>query len=294
MEILKYGEINKDENIVICLGYFDSIHKGHKELLKSAKELALEYNAIPTSLLFTGSFKGEKNVFTLEERLIKLYILGIRKVVSQELNSDFMKKSPSTFINELLSFYSVKAIVVGEDFTFGYKGEGNVKILKEICNQKGVALKVVSLKKDEKGNKISSTAIKNCLDCGDILSTNKLLDDNYFIKGKVVNGKKLGKSLGFPTANIKVSSEKYLLKQGVYYTFTIINEKFFDAITNVGAQPTFDGDEYIIETYINGFDGDLYFKTLTVYFIERIRDIIKFDNVDDLKKQLQQDKRWLK
>ena len=155
-------------------------------------------------------------------------------------------------------------------------------------------IKVVKLKKDENGSKISSTAIKNYLDCGDILSVNTLLGDNYFIKGKVVSGKKVGKSLGFPTANIKISSEKYLLKQGVYYTFTIIDGKLLDAITNVGAQPTFDGEEYIVETYINGFDGDLYSKTLTVYFIERIRDVVKFDSVSQLKEQLQKDKRWLK
>lgn len=294
MEILNYGEINKNDNIVIALGYFDSIHKGHKQLLNSAKELALKHNLTATSLLFTGSFKGEKNVFTLEERLLKLYLLGIEKVVIQELNNDFMKKSPATFINELLSFYSIKYIVVGEDFTFGYKGEGNVKLLKEICQKHGVEVKVISLKTDENGNKISSTAIKKHLDCGDILSVNTLLSDNYFIKGKVISGKKLGKSLGFPTANIKLSSEKYLLKQGVYYTFTIIDGKLFDAITNVGAQPTFNGEEYIVETYINGFDGDLYSKILTVYFIERIRDIVKFDDIDALKEQLQKDKRWLK
>ena len=294
MEILNYGEINKNDNIVIALGYFDSIHKGHKQLLNSAKELALKHNLTATSLLFTGSFKGEKNVFTLEERLLKLYLLGIEKVVIQELNNDFMKKSPTTFINELLSFYSIKYIVVGEDFTFGYKGEGNVKLLKEICQKHGVEVKVISLKTDENGNKISSTAIKKHLDCGDILSANTLLGDNYFIKGRVISGKKLGKSLGFPTANIKLSSEKYLLKQGVYYTFTIIDGKLFDAITNVGVQPTFDGEEYIVETYINGFDGDLYSKILTVYFIERIRDIVKFDNIDALKEQLQKDKRWLK
>ncbi|MBQ9781629.1 MAG: bifunctional riboflavin kinase/FAD synthetase [Clostridia bacterium] len=294
MEIIDYGTISKHDKIVIALGYFDSIHIGHKELLKTANELATRYGAISSSLLFTGSFKGEKNVFTLKERLIKLHILGIQKVVLQELNSEFMKKSPTTFINELLSFYNIQAIVVGEDFTFGYKGQGNVKLLQEICDKNQVKLKVVTLKKDEKGNKISSTAIKTCLDNGDVSKVNVLLGDNYFISGKVIKGKQVGKSIGFPTANIKIENDKYLLKQGVYYTCVILDGKLHDAITNVGSQPTFNGNDYVVETFINDFNGDLYDKTLTIYFIERIRDIVKFNSLDQLKGQLQQDKRWLK
>ncbi len=294
MEIIEYGTQYKKDNIVIALGYFDSIHKGHKELLNGAISLANECNATATSLLFTGSFKGEKNVFTLTERLIKLHVLGIKRVVIQNLDSQFMKKSASNFISELLSFYNVVGIVVGEDFTFGYKGAGNVELLKEICNKNGVTLKVIPLKKDENGDKISSTAIKSYLDKGDILAVNNLLGDNYFISGEVIKGKNLGNTIGFPTANIVVDNEKYLLKQGVYYTLTILNGVVYDAITNVGEQPTFDGKNYIIESYINNYDGDLYAKKLTVYFIERIRDVIKFESKDALKEQLQLDKRWLK
>ncbi len=294
MEIINYQNQEKSQPIVIALGYFDSIHKGHKELLNVASELAIKFNSKSASLIFTGSFKGEKNVFTLDERLIKLNILGIERVILQELDNEFMKKSPQTFIDELLSYYNVKAIVVGQDFTFGYKGSGDVKFLKEVCEKVGVYLQVVNLKNDQNGNKISSSAIKKLLDEGDVLGVNTLLGDNYFISGKVVQGKKIGTSLGFPTANIKISKEKYPLKQGVYYTLTIINGKLFDAITNVGLQPTFDGDEYIVESYINNFNGDLYGKKLTIYFIERIRDVIRFDSVTKLQEQLQKDKRWLK
>ncbi len=294
MEILKYSKSNSNDNIVMALGYFDSIHIGHKQLLDATNELAATFNAVPTSLLFTGAFKGEKNVFSLQERLLKLNIIGIKKVVVQELNSAFMQKSAIEFLNELTTFYNVKGFVVGEDFTFGYKGQGDVNLLKDFCKNNGIVVKILPLLKDEKGNKISSTAIKERLDDGDILAVNNYLGDNYFIKGLVTSGKKVGKTIGYPTANIVIDSEKYPLKQGVYYTLTIINGKLYDAITNVGTQPTFNGNNFVIETFINDFDGDLYGKYLTVYFINRIRDIVKFNSVDELKEQLNKDKRWLK
>ena len=143
-------------------------------------------------------------------------------------------------------------------------------------------------------SKISTKSIKKALLNGDIFLANTLLDSNYFIRGKVVRGKKLGSKIGFPTANILLDNSKLLIKRGVYLTFTIIDNKLYSCITNVGNQPTVNGDNDVIETYINNFSGDLYGKVISVYFIEKIRDIISFNSVEELKAQLLKDKELLK
>lgn len=291
MDTLNYGE-KYSEKIVLALGYFDSIHKGHQQLLKTANKLSTKYNALSTVLIFTGGYKG-KNVFTLEERLLRLKTMGIKKVIIKELTQDFMKKSYQEFIQELLNSYNIVGIVTGSDFTYGYKGLGDTKYLEDICRENYIEYIAVDIEKDC-GEKISSSKIKNLLTNGDIKKANELLCGNYFIYGKVERGKGVGKTLGFPTANVKISEEKYPLKEGVYLTFVYVENTLHSAITNVGSQPTFQGKEYIIETYIDNFDKDIYDKYLTVYFIERIRDVIEFDSIDGLKKQLLLDKEWLK
>ena len=291
MDKLIYGE-KYSKKIVLALGYFDSIHKGHQQLLNTAKKLSTKYNALSTVLIFTGGYKG-KNIFTLEERLLRLKTMGVEKVIVKELTQDFMKKTYQEFIEELLSSYNIVGIVTGKDFTYGYKGLGDITYLEEICKQNKIEYIPIDLEKDC-GEKISSTKIKGLLDRGDIKKVNELLKGNYFIYGKVEKGKGVGKTLGFPTANIKISQDKYPLKQGVYLTFVYVDNALHSAITNVGSQPTFRGEEYIIETYIDNFSKDIYDKYLTVYFIERIRDIIEFDSIEGLENQLLLDKEWLK
>ncbi len=121
-----------------------------------------------------------------------------------------------------------------------------------------------------------------------------MLGSNYFIRGEVVKGKKLGSKLGFPTANILLKNDKMLINKGVYLTCTILGEKIYSCLTNVGNQPTVNGKDEIIETYIHNFSGDLYGKTISVYFIERIRDIVKFNSTKELTNQLEKDMEYLK
>ena len=144
------------------------------------------------------------------------------------------------------------------------------------------------------GVKISTTEIKKALEKGDVLTANTLLYGNYFISGKVVHGKGLGVNIGFPTANVLLSDNKYPIKSGVYMTFTIIDGAVYPCITNVGKQPTVGGKDRVIETYIDNYNGDLYDKILTVYFVERLRDIIKFNSILELKEQLEKDLRSIR
>ena len=278
----------------MCLGYFDSIHKGHIEIIKKAKEYSNLNNILLGVIIFTGGKNNSLDVFSLEERLVKLKLLNVDFVVYNELSQAFMKKTHKEFLDELFNLYNIDCVITGEDFTFGAKAFGNVKFLKKYCDDIGV--KTITLPKVlcNKGNKISTKTIKNALLSGDIKLANELLGSNYFIRGRIVKGKKLGSKLGFPTANILIDKSKLKILEGVYLTLTIINDKLYPCLTNVGKQPTVNGESFVVETYIDGFSGDIYDKIISVYFIEKIRDIIKFNNVDELKNQLNEDLRWLK
>ncbi len=288
MEIFEFG-YKYDEKCVLCLGYFDALHKGHKSLINIAKIIAKENGLKLGVLLFTGE-KSENDVFTFNERLVILRSLGVDFVVYAHLDKDFMSISHIAFTNILFKSYNVFAVICGEDYTYGYMAKGNVLTLKESAKKYGAS--VISKQKicDKNGNVISTTRIKNYLKNGDIKVVNELLDGNYFITEKVIKGKGLGKNLGYPTANMVVCSDKFLLKNGVYLTLVVIENRIYPSLTNVGKQPTFNGNNCIIETYIKGFDGNLYDKYITVYFIDFVREIMPFKSKDELIKQLNEDK----
>jgi riboflavin kinase/FMN adenylyltransferase len=144
------------------------------------------------------------------------------------------------------------------------------------------------------GEKISSGKIKRLLGDGEIQKANVLLGEEFFLQGKVVKDRQVGRKIGFPTANIPYPQDKYPLKIGVYETRTVVDGKEYKGITNYGARPTFDNDKVVTETYLDGFSGDLYGKELKVHFVRRLRDVQKFESVDALKKQLKYDVRCIR
>ena len=287
--VIFYGE-KCPQNLILALGYFDAVHKGHQKVLKKAVQVAKLKGFTPSTLIFTGG-KGGLDVFTLSERLRRIFLLGIQTVIVKELTPEFMSLDKAKFLSELSSLYDIKAVVSGSDFTFGKNALGNVCTLKDFFGDTNVYTQDLE---ELSGEKISTTKIKKALQDGDVLTVNTLLDGNYFISGEVVKGKGLGVNLGFPTANVLLSDNKYPIKSGVYVTFTVIGGAIYPSITNVGAQPTVGGKDRIIETYIDGFNGDLYGKSLTVYFVERLRDIVKFNSIKELKEQLEKDLRSIR
>lgn len=292
MDIVEYGlKLNYD--CVLCLGYFDGIHLGHTALINKAKEIAKEKKVNLAVLLFTGGKNTDGDLFTFEERLIKLKTLNVDTVIYAELTDEFKNTKAEDFLNDIISYYSVKTIVTGEDFTFGKNALGNAKTLRDFMQDKKVEVVTFDLVLNS-GEKVSTRDIKALLKCGDVKTANQLLGGNYFIRERVISGKKKGRDLGFPTANMQVSKEKMKIKSGVYLTLSIINGKVYPAITNVGAQPTFDGENYLVESYFHGFNGDLYDKILSVYFVDYIRDIKRFNSEEELKAQLKKDLELLK
>lgn len=285
---------NKEQTpMVLALGFFDSLHIGHSEIIASCKLLAKRLNA--TDVVFTfendvaSVFKKSRGlVFTFEERVQKFKNLKVNSLILTKFTKEFSQIEPLDFLKMLINNFNVLGIVCGNDYTFGKDGAGTVSTLVEFCKLNEIELKIVN-QVNLNGEKVSTSLIKKNLSLGKIEVANKLLGMPYFISGEVKKDRQVGRSLGFPTANVNLNSQKLPIKLGVYKTFVEIDGKTYKCITNFGARPTFDLDDVLTETYIDGFCGDLYGKTLTIYFESFLRDLIKFNSVDDLKLQLEKD-----
>lgn len=290
MKIINYGE-KDSQNVILLLGYFDCLHKGHIELIKKAKETKdVKSCKIAMFTFKNDDFSNGGALLLYKERLAKAERLGIDEIIAADFNEKFKNTSYRDFFDTLTDTLSVEALVCGFDYSFGKNAEGNVNSLSELCKEKSIPLFVVP-KTEINGEKISTTMIKSLLLRGEVKKADELLSEPYSITGKIVKGRQVGRQIGFPTANINVPEKKFRIKCGVYKTHVIIDGKRYEGITNYGARPTFDLDFVLTETFIKEFDGDLYGKDITVFFDDYIRDIEKFYNQEDLKKQLEKDKK---
>ena len=280
----------------VALGSFDGLHSGHLSLVNKIIELANENKG--RSIVYTFKnhprtlIKGAtppKLLMDNESKEEILEALGVDLIYFEEFNEEYMKLTPEGFIKYLCEKFKVKGIVVGFNYRFGYKNIGNIEMLKELSTKYGYELYVMEPCNYE-NEVISSTRIRDELLNGNVDKAMKMLNRPYIIKGKVVHGKKLGRTIGFPTANLDYSKEALIPRKGVYYTNVQWQGKIYKGITSVGNNPTVNGDKLTIETYILDFNNDLYGHNIKVYFIKKIRDEKKFNSIDDLVIQLKKDK----
>lgn len=282
-------------NSVIALGFFDSIHCGHRFLLNEGRKLSQKYGTDLGVITFDDNFlsnlpNGKKNckeVFLLDERLSILREMGINNVEIIDTDNGFLSKTAEQFA-EYVSSFMPKAIVCGADYTFGKFASGNASFLKAFFAKRYVEVKIVDLL-IESGKKTSTSDIKNLLSGGNIIEANRLMGHNYFLDGIVSEGRHVGNELGIPTANIICTDKKLLPLCGVYSTLVTVDGCKYKALTNVGTHPTFDDYHFNTETFILGFNGDVYGKILRVEFLDRIRGIFKFCNSDELIAQIRKD-----
>ena len=278
---------------VIALGYFDSVHLGHQKVISVAKEIAQKNNLSLTIFTFFGNLKGaiggeDKCVFLSHEREKFLLDLGADEIYFALPTKEFLKTDRKDFLDDLNRKYNISHYVSGADYTFGALGKGDADYLTDYATkngQKHVIVDTLSLGSE----KISTTLVKSLLSKGDIKGANALLARNYSISGKVIKDRQMGTRLGFPTANIILDKDKFCLRDGVYLGKVILEKKEYRAIINYGARPTFDLSQKLMEVHIIDFCGDLYGKEIDVQFLDFIRDIKKFDSVDELKEQLKFD-----
>jgi riboflavin kinase / FMN adenylyltransferase len=298
-----YYDINqfKAQNPVVAIGTFDGVHLGHQKVLGHLKEYARKYNG--ESVIFTFyphprlvTSAREKNLrllTTLEEKKQLFAKSGINHLIVFPFTKSFSNLSYSQFVKEILvEKINTYCLVVGYDHRFGKNREGRFEYLQKSAKTYGFKIeKLNPLLMDE--SHVSSTKIRQTLEEGNITKANKYLGYRFTLHGKVVEGKRIGREIGFPTANIEASDvHKLIPGYGVYAVEIILSGKKHQGMLNIGSRPTFNNnaDHRSIEVHIFDFSGDIYNKEITLIFAAKIRQEQKFNGVEALAKQLIKDK----
>ena len=275
---------------VLALGFFDGVHRGHREIISTAVKKAAQHSLPSAVFTFTGEgflLKGG-HIYSTEEKLSILEELGVDEVILADF-SEIKNTEAEDFVTEILLGDLGCAIAVsGEDFRFGRGALGNASLLSSILTQNGAAL-LCPDDVTEDGKKISSTSIREFLKAGKIKEANNLLGSPYFISCEVKRGLGLGKELGFPTANADFDERGIDILSGVYKCVCKVGEKELFAIANIGVCPTVSDRKKHIEAYLLNFSGDLYGAKIRLEILDFIRPEIKFNSIEDLIMQIKLD-----
>ncbi len=287
------------KNPTITMGSFDGVHIGHKKILSKLVDTAIKINGEsilfsfyphPRQILFPNNYT-HKCLNTQEEKIELISQTHIDHLIFFPFSLEFANISSSEFIRKfLIEKIHVKKIIVGYDYHFGKNREGNFD---NLCQQgKLYGFEVEKIKAFDINNiAVSSTKTRNALSEGDIKLANSYLGYEYSITGKVVKGKQIGRQLGYPTANIEVNDLcKLIPAKGVYAANIKVKNILYKGMVNIGNRPTLNLTDITIETNIFNFDSDIYNEQITIIFIDRIRDEVKFPNLNALKGQLEIDK----
>lgn len=285
----------------VTIGTFDGVHLGHQKVIARLNEIAKTYAG--ESVIFT--FKthprmvtapNETNLrllTTLNEKIMLFEKYGIDHLIVYPFDKAFSELSYSEFVEKILvNGIGTKRLVVGHDHKFGKNREGGFEYLKKCADKFNFQIEQLDALFVEDEN-VSSTRIRNALENGDIRKANHYLGYKFTLQGKVVNGKRLGRKLGFPTANIEVSDKhKIIPGYGVYAVKVTVNKTGYFGMLNIGTRPTFNknADNRSIEVNIFDFDGDIYGQEIMIAFYNKIRDEQKFNNIEMLVGQLAKDK----
>ncbi|MBR5388893.1 MAG: riboflavin biosynthesis protein RibF [Clostridia bacterium] len=277
---------------VLALGYFDSVHIGHRKVIEAAFSVA--ENATVTVFTFKGNLKAElfgkneKYVYGAKEREEILRQAGVENVWFAPVTKEFLSTDKDEFLRFVAEKFDVSCFVCGKDYRFGKGGAGNAYDVKKFAESRGVGAIIVDDVISD-GEKVSTSRIKTLLAAGDIEAANELLGRNFSATGRVVAGRKEGRILGFPTANIETDPQKQYVKKGVYRGRAQIDGKEYKAVINYGEKPTFGIDTPSLEAYIIGYAGDAYGKKITVSFDGFLRETAKFSGEKELSERIKKD-----
>lgn len=294
--IHSFDEISTNKKAALTVGKFDGLHMGHellveKTVLKKEEDylaIAVTFDRPPKSVI---SGEIDKVLMTLDEKRAVLRKQGIDILVELPFDREFMRMSPEDFIKNLSRKLHMKYIVVGDDFNFGYMGQGNAALLQELSQKYGYEAEVIARIRSM-DRIISSTYIREEIELGHIEKANELLGYPYFIIGRIIHGNRIGsRKIGYPTINIIPPEDKLLPCNGVYVTEAVVLGRTYHGVTNVGLRPTVDEAKKVlgVETHILDFNKNVYNDEAKIIFRSFIRHEKKFVTFEELKKQIKND-----
>lgn len=296
--------INSIPNPVLTIGTFDGVHVGHQKILQQVKKEAEKIGG--ESVLFTffphprmvlyPESHGLKLLQTQEEKMAKLARVGVENCIVYPFTFDFSRLSAIEFVRDILvNKLQIKKLVIGYDHQFGKNREGNIEFLKEICEVYGFEVIEIPAQDIDAVN-VSSTKIRKAILNGDIARANEYLGERFELTGTIVHGQAIGKTIGFPTANIQVNSELKLIPgNGVYAVAVSLNDSDYIGMLNIGNRPTVnDSADRTIEVHILDFSGEIYAEEITVKFIDKLRDEKQFKDLQELQNQLKEDEKFIR
>jgi riboflavin kinase/FMN adenylyltransferase len=293
-------DYDEDKRSVVTIGTFDGIHLGHQKILsrliKSSKNKDLNSVVLtffPHPRIILNKYNEVKMIDTLDEKIIHLNEIGIDSLVIHPFDKNFSLLSANQFIKDfLVDKLKIKHIIIGYDHRFGKGREASVTDLKNYADDYDFTVEEIKAQEIEKIT-VSSTKIRNSINQGDIKTTEKYLGRSFNLTGKIVKGDGLGKKINYPTANIFIEETyKIIPKDGVYLVETIIEDKLFNGMMNIGHRPTIGTNVKSIEVHLFNFNEDIYGQVISIKMISKIRDEKKFSSIEALKEQLVKDENF--
>ena len=284
--------------MALSIGMFDGVHLGHQSIIQKLKTIAEAKNLKSAILTF---WPHPRKVFnpnddlkllnTIEEKKYLLQKNGLNHLFLKEFDEDFRNLTGEEFVKQILvEKLQVKHLIVGYDHTFGKNRSGDFSLLKKMGPEFGFEVEQVEAV-SYKGVNISSTQIRNALSAGNVIFANEMLGYNYSLSGTVVHGKKIGRTIGYPTANIEVDDLKLLPKKGAYIVDVFVKNQHYKGMLSIGTNPTVNGTKISVEVYILDFDEDIYDQEISVNFRDFLHEEIKFNGLEELMIRLDEDKR---
>ena len=283
------------EKTVYALGFFDGVHLGHGALLHACRELADDVGCAAGVVTFEGHPEGlvlgsaPRLINTADDR--EKLLRGkyrMDTVVSLPFDRALMEMPWQDFFRLLVEAYGAAGLVCGHDFRFGYRGQGNAELLSRACQEAGIPCVVVPEQRID-GVTVSSTHIRSLLEAGEMERAVEFLGHPHILTGEVVSGRQLGRTIGVPTANLRLPDGILTPRFGVYCCKAVVDGEVYPAVTNVGTRPTVEGHHITVEPWLLEFEGDLYGREITLEFYKFLRPEQKFDSLEELKAQIQAD-----